>query len=402
MNVTRVLKNFYEKSAQNVLKHKRKSQYLLLEKTEKLPIESFKESNFEVPEGAVSYTLVTIGKKKDPEFKRQVVTFYDNAYMIQREIQGTDYPKKVRNYIELWKIENGFRGPFTRKRDITTKQMNPQTNKLELRQEEQQFVYTDISPWNYIYPEGFRRTLHINKNVHDTVDGEKIVHSTITEYPSPLSIINDKNKVFSADISFDKGIPKVKQINEETNVDYPKNDKFLPYRLLVGEQKEISIERGYLKHRGLDKLNIDVRFSPNEVSPNAEAMFDCDKSAVIFKKVTKGSPVEVAVHEGEHAYQYSLCGRLGKNTSRYGLMCQKELPELTDVKQIEEGFSYVIAAEKYPKTSPNENLRNNREYWYNELEVRARKKSKRIKELYNKGKEAWHELFPVTKGSNSF
>lgn len=403
MKITRVLKSFCEKGAQNVFGRGRKSQYVLLQKTEKLPIEAYTEGQFTIPENAVSYTLVTIGKKKDPEFKRQVITFYDKSYMIQRGIQGTNYPTKIRNYDELWKIENGTAGPFTRKRNITTKQMNPKTKELELIQEEEQFVHTDISSWNYVYPSGFRRKLHINKNVHDTVDGEKIVHSTVTEYPATHNLNpEDKKKILSADISFNDGIPEVKQINQETNIQPPTGDTFMPYRLLVGEQKEISLAREYLKRRGLDKLKIDVRFSHEEVPKNAEAIFDCDKSAVIFKKVTKGSPAEVAAHEGEHAFQYSLCGRLGKNHTQYGLMCQRELPPVTDMKELKEGFKYVIASEKYPKTSPEENLKENPEYWYNELEVGARKKAKQMKELYNKGKELWNKLFPVTKGSNSF
>ena len=403
MKILQIFKNFYTKGGLNASKRMRESQYVLLKKTEKLPIETYKEGIFDVPDNAVNYTLVTIGKKNDPEFRRQVVTFYDKCYMIQKGISGTGYPKKIRNYSELWKIENGINGPFTRKRNITTKQINPVTRELELNQEEEQYTLTDTSLSNFVYQKGFRRKLHINKNVHETINGEKTVHSTITEYP--LTYTNnpdDKKKILSADISFDKGIPKIDRVLEETNIEVPKNDEFLPYRLLVGEQKEISLARDYLKRRGLDRLEIDVRFSPDEVQKNAEAMFDCDKAAVIFKQVTKGAPVEVAAHEGEHAFQYSLCGRLGKNNTYYGLMCRRELPPIEDINEIEEGFKYVIAAEKYPKTSPDENLRENADYWLNELEVGARKKAKKMKELYDKGRSALLEIFPVTKGSNSF
>ena len=386
------------------LSKKNKSQYVLRQKTEKLPIKDFPQDCFtSIPDNAEFYTLVRIGKKKDPNFERSVLTFYDKNYMIQRDIKGDGTNQKKRIYDEIWKIENGFKGPFTRKRNITTKELNPDTRWWETTQEEEQFTRTFADEKNYVYKKGFAKKIHINKNVHERVNGEKIIHSTITEYPKTYSKdIFDTKKVFSADIKLTDDIPQIVKINPETNVKLPQRDKFKPYRLLTGEQKQKSLTRFYLNENGLKPLDIDIVFMPKEVPENADGFFDNHLGKIVFKKPTHNYPVTVASHEGEHARQYSLAGRLGKLRTSFGLRCEKQLPPVTEMNEIQEGIKYVIASEKYPKLSPTENLRENPEYWFNDLEVGARLKAKKMEDTYKKGRDRYQEIFPVTEGSNSF
>ena len=135
---------------------------------------------------------------------------------------------------------------------------------------------------------------------------------------------------------------------------------------------------------------------------NSEGMFNHLDGNIYYRDVSKSHPVKIAGHEGEHVYQYSLIGRLGKLLSKFGIICKTNLPPVTDIKEMDKAYKCVIAAEKYPKLSETENLKNNLDYWENGLEVGARLSADKITKSYDVGRQVLIKEFPYAKGETVF
>ena len=75
---------------------------------------------------------------------------------------------------------------------------------------------------------------------------------------------------------------------------------------------------------------------------------------------------------------------------------------MTDIKEMDKGYKCVIAAEKYPKLSETENLKNNLDYWENGLEVGARLSADEITKSYDEGRQVLIKEFPYAKGETVF
>ena len=200
----------------------------------------------------------------------------------------------------------------------------------------------------------------------------------------------------------DKDIPKITDITNNTELELPKSDEFLPYRFLTGEQKQTSLTRYELNKNGLKDLDIGIYYSKDAVGANSEGAFDHSSGDVIYDEISKAHPIKISAHESEHARQFSLIGRLGKLKTDYGGKCLKILPEINDNKTRKEGFEYVIAYENYPKLSSTEDLKNNKLYWENKLEVDAREKSDSEFKLYEKTRKILTDFFKFSNSATSF
>ena len=65
--------------------------YYLIEKLENMPIKKFPRDSWAIPQNAVTFKQVKIGKTKDPEYRRNIISFYDKENKIIRQFQsGTD------------------------------------------------------------------------------------------------------------------------------------------------------------------------------------------------------------------------------------------------------------------------------------------------------------------------
>ena len=376
------------------------SRCLLLSKTEFHPIEEIKESTH-IPDNAVTYSFVSIGKKGDSGFNRSILTFQDkNKSLIRKIFTGNNIQPRIRDYERETLATNNWKKILER-RHITTKQLNARTQSWEPVSEENQYIHTLTS--SYIYPHGFSKKLHIDKNVYEYKDGKESIQATITEYPSTLHV-EDENakKVLGVNLVMDNNTPQIESILPENNQELPQNDRFLPYRFLVGEKKQTALTQMILDRKKVGNLGIGVIYSRSAVPQNATGLFNNSDGNIYYAYVTKSHPIRIAAHEGEHAYQYALIGRLGKLNTKYGLKCQETLPPVTNVREMEKGYNYLVASEKYPVVSETEDLRKNKDYWLNELEIRARQAEGIYEKIYNKGRRILQKMFPYSISTNNF
>lgn len=388
----------------------RKSQYKLLEKTKKLPVEDFPVDSWALPTDAVEFTRVRIGKKSDKDFQREVVTFYDkNGDMIRRCFKGTGIKNKIREYgkefllarkgIEL----NGACG--VNKRTIKTTEFYglediPSAGVWKTTSDEEQFIYSMFDK-----TKGYRsaKKLHINKNQYD-YEGEKAhVKATCVEYPINLGFENPKDKkVLSMNIGIDINRVKVEGVNSETNVEVPLKDEFLPYRMLVGDRKQECLAQHFLDEKGVGDMGIRIETNKSKVNENAAAYFSSDNQEIVFKRVQKyGHPVITSSHEAEHAYQHCMIGRAGKGKTYYERKCRWEKGGLSNPEEIEEARKYSAARADYPIVNPKEDLSQNKDYQENYLEVMARAASKKATEMYDIGRQKLLNIFKYVGGYSS-
>ena len=72
--------------------------YTLLEKTPKINIEQYKKMSKNVPEGADSFTLISIGKRDDKKYRQKITTFYSKNNIIERLFETSDGKRVIREY----------------------------------------------------------------------------------------------------------------------------------------------------------------------------------------------------------------------------------------------------------------------------------------------------------------
>ena len=402
MNITKSLDSLIGQVRHKPIKSKvRDSKYILFEKSQPLPVSNLNNMSGHIPENAVTYSYINIGKKNMPDFQKTVITFNDKDDQVIRKIfVGTGMTSKIRDYEKNVYAKDGW-NEFLEHRHIKTKEVTPDGNGWQPVQEEDQYIH--LSTTKYKYKRGFARKLHINKNEYHHDNGQNKIVATITEYPYNMGFQNIKDKkVMEVEMSIKNNRPHIDDVLPSTNVELPKNDEYLPYRFLLGEQKQTSITQKVLDDKGVGNLGVGIYYSKDIVPKNSEGMFNHFDGNIYYRDVSKSHPVKIAGHEGEHVYQYSLIGRLGKLLSKFGIICKTHLPSVTDIKEMDKGYKCVIAAEKYPKLSETENLKNNLDYWENGLEVGARLSADEITKSYDEGRQVLIKEFPYAKGETVF
>jgi len=185
-----------------------------------------------------------------------------------------------------------------------------------------------------------------------------------------------------ADLYLKKEAKDVKLINLESyNSDsYARieNNPFAAYMYLSPKTKGKYLQRFFAKRKGILPLNVKTYVNSKEVTQNAAAHFDPSNCQVHTKNVYI-TPSTIA-HETEHAFQHALAGRyylvecpgymdfLADYTAKKGAKLLGKCPE----NLMAEAKVYINGIHSYPRTSKTEILRNNPDYWFNELEVGAR------------------------------
>lgn len=402
------MKLFGLKSLYNALYHSKSAaqgvqkggkKFVLFEKTDKLPISSFPENSWAIPEGAATFKRVRMGKASNPDFNREIVSFYDKENRIIKQWQrGSDIPNQMRVYTYDFGVTKRRKG--VKVRNITTSKYLPLDEKFSTWKkvsDETQFVHRDfdIRKEKCIAP----KKVQISKTSYDLNSDGIRFSSVTTEYPMNYGIEpKSAKKVLGVDIEMRNGIPYIVGTVQTPNVNFPSKDKFLAYRFLHGAEKQEALVRYFIREKGLEKANIPVGTSKTKVSENAVACFKNMDGEIWFKEPARYmSPADIAAHEAEHAYQYSLDGRLKGhfNTTPYGRKCYNLFGPVPK-NQVEEAKAYKEAARKYPVLDPKEDLSKNSEYMYNYLEVKAREAGKKAEIEYEKGRDAILDQFPYT------
>ena len=380
------------------------SRYTLITKTEELPAKDLKLDFDKWRMGGITdaeyYTHVKVGKKDDPEFNREILTLFDsNHNMIRRFRIGNNVNYQKRDYkysLEFPEIYPLI--PRAMRKHIKVTEWFDSAKRWRPVLEEDQFVYNieKISKKN-------ARKLHINKNVYDYTDDKTKIYATMTEYPTNFGLEPQSAKKFAGvEIELENNLPKVTTPYNTVNVKLPKNDKFLPFRFLLEEQKQISLGHNFLKEEGVDNLGIKIKVSPNVVSGNSSGHFDSYYGNIWLKEIfRKTHPVGIVAHEADHAKRYAIIGQLGKQRTPYEQKAENVLGPITNPEEAAKGYEYLLASENYPALKPDENLRENKEYWNNKLEVLARKKEEDVKKKYMTGRKTLQNQFKYIAGENT-
>lgn len=353
--------------------------YILVDKTPKVDVAQLKKISINIPDKADSFNIVTIGKRDDSKYTKEITTFYSGDRIIKRVIEGTDTPRIIRDY----ETKLSLKKMISRCRKVTQKIFNEETVQYETNLIEEQNTY--------LSPRTNNLKLQINKNV---INGDKIT-ATITEYPF-IRHKNRKylpNKVLGLDIEIKNDIPYITGTFETHNVKFTSDDDFLAYRFILDPVTKLrALTQYFIKKKNLEKLNINVVVS-NNMDSNTAGYFDESILSILFNINSKNNLVNLAAHEVEHAYQYKQIGRLGKTRGYYRILSRNYYGKIDNLEDRNEAYKYLLASESYPKIRDGENFSNSEEYFNNYLEVNARKAAATAQAEYDKMGEVLSSQF---------
>ena len=347
---------------------KKGGNFKLLDKTQKLSVFDSHMFCF-TPEKSETYSSITVGKNDDSGFKKKITTFFSkDGTVIRKVFESANQPTVIRDYEQSdLLLKNNKSAKF---RKIISKIFDENTFNYRLDSVEEQKVFK--SPNNDI-------KLQISKNLIK----DSFIDASVTEFTKNASkkFNPNENKILSMKIALAADKPKIFDIFTK-NIKKPKNDKFLPFRMIFADNlKKLSFAKFLLKEKGLDSLGIIIQFS-KKTGDDVAAYFSEFESALVFNPLEKEEAIKLVAHEVEHAYQYCQIGRLGKGKSKFGMQSLSLKGEITNPKERYEALNFFVASEKYPQTSPNTPIGSQPEYFNNLLELDANKEAQKIYDEY--------------------
>lgn len=351
--------------------------YILLAKTNKSDISLFTDNSVKIPESADSFTFVDIGKRKDKNYRKKIFTFYEGDNIVARLIDATGANRILREYSDRGNLSHGH----CKYRTLIHKEYNEGSFDFLTKFIEEQKAYK--------YKNSNKIVLQIHKNVYDG----RIIHASITEYPSSGHKAL-RPKSLGLDIELFYCEPVIRETYETTNVSFPVDDVYLPYRFILDKCIKLkTLTRFFIKEKCLDKLGIKVEVSDN-IAKNSAGYFSESSGKIVYRENTACDLVGLVAHEVEHAYQYKQIGRLGKGCSDYEKNSRKYYGHIDGFNESMEANKYVVASENYPLLKDDEDLSKNMEYQNNYLEVKAREASeKAINDYTEKGRKLSSQFF---------
>lgn len=366
-----------------------KCKFVLLEKTQKINIDQYKTFSDNTPQNADSFTIVTIGKREDKNYKKKITTFYSDENVVERLFESTEGERIIREYEHRGQ---DVKDSNCRYRKIVQKKMVNGKPKFVTDLIEEMRTYKFQKQKNKKTGKSSLK-LEIIKNI---IDGNKI-SATITEYPfngdRKVPKISNLRKIAGLEIELNESTPIITGTFETTNIKLPSNDKYLPYRFILDTKTKIKeLTKHFIKEKNLDKLNIKVRVK-DTIGKNTAGYFDEEQNEIVYAMSTCDF-VRTSAHEVEHAYQYCQIGRVGKGYSQYGRSSRKIYGPIDNLQECMEAHKYSIASINYPKLSDEEDLSKNMDYMNNYLEVKAREAGEKAsKEYKEKGAEFNKQFF---------
>lgn len=371
-----------------------KTEYLLLAKNENVDIAQInKEKYWRIPQKAASFNYVSIGKKFDSDFCREVISFFDeNGKLIQKLFRENGKNIKQR----IYKYDDEKR--TIEQRIFDTSRISDEIQDINVRNmwgmwkkefTEQQWI---MKLKNSFTSNGKQATFLKTKRSTYLNDDETIKKVTFTEF-SPNSIPHNirKNIKVLGIIEQRQNMIKVNNIETEC-ITLDKDDKYLPLRFLDLHTPEglTVLTKYYIGKKGLKPLNIHIIPNSDNVASNSNASFSPSSREIKFSpNVVKQyilDIIDTVAHEVEHAYQHCQIGRLGKGHNDYEFDAFKKFGEIENFEEREEAYKYVIARENYPKFTDDEDLSKNLAYKNNYLEVKARLAGARAADNFEKAK----------------
>lgn len=356
------------------------TEYNLVSKIQKADISQIdKEKHWRIPQGTTSFDYVSIGKKFDEGFSREIISFFDEkGKLIQRVFRENGKNTKQRTY--KYDRENRT----IDQRIFDTSRISDDIKDINLRNMwgmwKKEFIeHQWITRLENVFTKNGKQAISLKtKRSTFLSDDETVKKITFTEFaPNYENKNNRKNIKVTGILEQKPNMIKIDNIETE-NITLDPNDKLLPLRFLDLYTPEgiKTLSKYYISKKGLQPLNIYIVPNSERIKDNTRAFFDPTKGEIhyspnLIKRYILDIVCTVA-HEVEHAWQHCQIGRLGKGCSEYELNAFKKFGEIESFDDREEAFKYVIAKEQYPKLSDTEDLTKNMEYKNNYLEVKAR------------------------------
>lgn len=365
--------------------------YKLLYKAEKIDVAAYTgKRDWLVPHEAVSFNYVKVGKKSDPDFTSEILSFYnENNKIITRLFRQNGLNVKKREYSY---------GSISR--TICTRDFV--LPKLDLKKEFPFFLKNLAGGWcdkifelqiveEYPQLKGCINKKNIDTNpmglytkkveYSGSDDKDSARNITFTKYPINLGIQKPSAKKVISGTVLKKGKNiELTNVTKSDNLDLNLDDEFLKFRFIDPRSDEglRLLSDYYIKQKGLEALHISV-------SPSVEmgSSFGSFRNGELrysqnLQSMTSREAVDTVAHEVEHAYQHAQIGRLGKGFSRYESEAERLLPPI-EYNEIKEAVKYAKASSDYPV----ENVTvDNPRYRNNYLEVKAREAGQKARDLY--------------------
>lgn len=328
--------------------------YILKIKTPKLHIESFKrDSHWQVPENADSFTIVEISKRADSSFNKKIISFFSGENLLKRctDINGKPFEQKT---FKQNTYGQGF-DMVCNNKTIETYRYNGDINTPTLTEYEiQKSVKLNKDKLTRV---------QIQKNIFDKNNITGIIKECL-----PQKIRNKNgNKLLTIYMKMIEDIPY--PIQEIANIaKFPKQKNITPFLFLFEPKTKIkSLTNYFLSRKNLDNMGIKIKFS-DKIKRETNGYFAPQERSIYYNSTCCFNPIETCAHEVEHCYQYAQIGRLGKGYHKYEKDCYKKFGEIKDIEEMNEANKYYIASENYPKDIDLQET----EYKNNYLEVKAR------------------------------
>lgn len=377
--------HLYNSAVKTTRNYLRPKQYQLLEKAEILKKDAPDEFLF-APNKAVRIKHVTVGKRKDKDYYREIVSYYDDYdQIIMRTQSGNNIPRTKRTYTYSSGYTNDNKPVDIR--EVHTTQYIPAYEGANQGRwapvcNEQQYVRNNIELSKKKKVVNAKK-LHITRTDYSTNGNRNI---TLTEYPmvygfEPKSA--KKEMKIGLNFKFGEKIPTITDLSGSKNVELPQNDEFLKFRFLVGEEKQEALAKYFLEKKGLANAKVGVGTKKTHDTSNAE--FDPEWGWIWFNKIVR-EPAKTAAHEVEHAWQHSIIGRAFAQTP-YEQRCRDIYGPLDTIELQIEAQRLAQAKAIYPSDTRTADGELKPEYLNNYFEVKAREAGEKAKEAYNKGRD---------------
>ncbi len=390
------IKNKAVHSLNNLFERSPKHDYILLSKVEKQPLNNLSPDSWAIAAGSVSFSSVRVGKKSDPNFVRDITTFYDvNNRPIQKCFWGSNTKYKQRNYeyndavtttLEDAKIKN-----IIIKSCPIHKHRYPLGTNLKL--------LSLCGYWNKesenmlcVTQNDSGKKLSIFKSIYNGIDNKSV---SVTEYPwvKKNSAKKDDLKFISFDLKRNNHSLSVENFKKSKNVDDIKMDQYFPYRFLNPNEKKQELPYLFLQRYGLGNMCITVDANSHKVSSDAYAHFSSNDRAIRWSTTQpkKKSIVNIAAHEAEHAYQHKQMGRLTKGSDNYESDCWHKFGPITNDEERKEASKYLKASKIYPlKSDPDYAKKHDSNY----LEIKSAQAGFKAQKEYSIGQAQLKTIFP--------
>lgn len=387
------IKNKNFRSLKQVFGGKHSNDYFIISKEIKQPICNISSDSWAIPSGSGSYSIIKVGKRSNPNFIREITTFYDlNESPISKCFWGNNTPYKIRNY--SYKKGYTSTGEKTNIRRITeencplSKHKYPIGTNLKFlsicglfqkKTEQLQCITTSFKG----------KKLSILKS--DFVGDNRNI--SIVEYPYTSQLKSKNKKFMSFNITTKNNGFDVTNFKSSSDIPKIEFDKYFPYRFFNNNDKAKSLTNLFLKQHNLDNMSIFVEINSAKVTANSYAHFSSKDRAIRWTNPDKldKSIVNIAAHEVEHAYQHKQIGKLTKGRDNFESDCWYRFGIINNKRENREAKKYLKASENYPKINDPNYISL---YKKNYLEIKSNIAGENAEKKYSVGQKVLKSIFP--------